>query len=394
MLDYEKSSDIMGKINVDTFGKFKVYNTSCMDLVFKSRSDKQCKLLQYLLVNGNRSLSVDNIIENVYSENYYSDAKNTLQNNIYRLRKSLKECHIFNTPKKGLEYESGCYTLRIDDRFKIDFIKFENEISKGCSCSYNSKDSLECLENAYNIYKGDFLPNLVSEEWAIFKRNHFSRLYIRCIKELCERYFSAKRYDEAIKTCENALNFEPYEEEIHVKFIDAFVKKGNYRAAKKHYSYVTKLFYEQFNISPSERMQLTYRDIKEKNGNHDAMESGKDSSDEENQGAHYCNIEELATIYRVEKKRERRTGNSNILFSFSYSGDFDNMDKFRIKKILMSSLREGDLVSKVEEQKYVVYLVGAEFDTIKKVLERIVRRIKSRHQLDKGAFTIGRYYLK
>lgn len=305
MQQMEKSSSGNSEIQIYTFGKFQIYNTGYDKKHFHSSSDKQCKLLEFMLLNRNRSISVDAIIENVYPDKSYNNVKNTLQNNIYRLRKSLKECRVFDMPKKSILYDSGCYTLKIDDRFNIDFIEFENYISKGCSSRCERDEGISNLENAFDLYKGDFMPNLDREDWAIFKRNHFYRLYVKCIRELVDRYFEQERYDEAINRCENALNYEPYEEEIHIKLIESLVKKGNFRAAKKHYSYVTSMFYEEFNVSPSEGMQLAYRDLKETRG--DLGNGNKKNKEGSNKDikAHYCSVDELTLIYGIEKKREK-----------------------------------------------------------------------------------------
>jgi two-component SAPR family response regulator len=390
----EKSSSRNSEIYIYTFGKFQIHNIDYKERQFHSSSDKQCKLFEFMLLNSNRSISVDKIIENVYPDNSYSNVKNTLQNNIYRLRKALKECRVFDIPKKSILYDLGGYTLKIDERFNIDYICFENDISKGCSCREGREESITCLENAFDIYKGDFMPNLDSEDWAIFKRNHFNRLYIKCIKELSNRYFEQERYDDAIKISENALNYEPYEEEIHIKLIEALVKKGSFRAAKKHYSYVTSMFYEEFNISPSEGMQLAYRDLKEISrtigkGKNKKYEEGTDKDIK----AHYCSCDDLALVYNIERKREGRTGKKNIPVLFSCSGDYDKIDKLKIKRILLSSLREGDLVAKLDDRRYIVYMIESEYEMTSKILERIIRRIKSNKELEKGVFSINKYFI-
>jgi DNA-binding SARP family transcriptional activator len=389
----EKSSGRNNEIQIYTFGKFQIHNTEYDEKHFHASSDKQCKLLEFMLLNSNRSISVETIIENVYPDNSYSNVKNTLQNNIYRLRKVLKECRVFDMPKKSILYDSGCYALKLDERFNVDFIKFENDIRRGCTCCSGREEGISYLENAFDIYKGEFMPNLEKEDWAIFKRNHFNRLYIKCIKELSNRYFDQERYDDAIRICENALNYEPYEEEIHIKLIEALVKKGDFRAAKKHYSCVTSMFYEEFNISPSEGMQLAYRDLKESIGYADiGNKDNKEGSDKDIK-AHYCSLDELKLVYGLEKKRGKRTGKKNIPVVFSYSGDYDKLDIRKIKYILLSALREGDLVVRLDDRSYIVYLIESEFDMTRKVLERIIRRIKSYKELNKGVYKINKYFI-
>ena len=65
----EKSSCENGKIHIYTVGKFQIHNTEYDEKHFHASSDKQCKLLEFMLINSNRGLSVENIIEILYPEN-------------------------------------------------------------------------------------------------------------------------------------------------------------------------------------------------------------------------------------------------------------------------------------------------------------------------------------
>lgn len=93
------------------------------------------------------------------------------------------------------------------------------------------------------------------------------------------------------------------------------------------------------------------------------------------------------------KRKGKRTGKKNIPVVFSYSGDYDKLDNRKIKHILLSALREGDLVAKLDDRRYIVYLIESEFDMTRKVLERIIRRIKSNKELNKGVYKINKYFI-
>ena len=69
-------------------------------------------------------------------------------------------------------------------------------------------------------------------------------------------------YDNIIRICEQAIQIEPYEEELHICFMENLIDKGRITEAQNHYESYTSMLYKQFGIKPTAELQQVYKMLK------------------------------------------------------------------------------------------------------------------------------------
>jgi len=366
-------------LKIKTFNRFEVSKGDNV-LEISNHASQLVNLFKYLLINGNKFKSVDSIIEDLHRDKEYENPKNAVQNMIYRLKKYLKENEIFDENIIDFKYSNESYKMNLS-RVYIDFKDFEEKI-KEAESKENEELKIKLYEEAIDIYKGEFLPELLYEDWIIPTRTFLSRLYIETVDYLMKYYKGKNLYNKGIGLGEKAIKIEPYEEEIHINYVDLLISKDKIREAKKHYEYITSLLYNQFGIRPNQEMQKVYNKIKNKtnskpSNNENVKYLWEESKDK---GAFYCSYSEFYPIYVLEKRRSERDGRDLNPVAVKFT-DLKNIlseeQNERIIKIFINSLRKGDVLCRWEENSILLLLPDLNLDKVKFVVNRVSNRIKS-----------------
>ncbi len=366
-------------LKIKTFNRFEISKKDNV-LEISNHASQLVNLFKYLLLNENKFKSVDAIIEDLHRDKEYENPKNAVQNMIYRLKKYLKENEIFDENSIDFKYSNESYKMKLTSVY-IDFKDFEEKIKKAES-EENEELKIKAYEEAIDVYKGEFLPELLYEDWIIPTRSYLSRLYIETVDYLMKYYKSKNLFDKGIELGEKASKIEPYEEEIHINYVDLLISKDKIREAKKHYEYITSLLYNQFGIRPNEEMQRIYNKIKDKTNvktknNQNVKYLWEESKDK---GAFYCSYSEFYPIYVLEKRRSERDGRDLNPVAVKFT-DLKNRlseeQNGRIIKIFINSLRKGDVLCRWEENSILILLPDLNLEKVKFVVNRVSNRIRS-----------------
>ncbi|MEO0196462.1 MAG: tetratricopeptide repeat protein [candidate division WOR-3 bacterium] len=169
-------------------------------------------ILVYLLVNRNKVITYGNIslTFGIHSENIKPRIKTILE---------VIEPWIITQSPKYLIIEEDRILFRTDENFKVDLHLFEDYLEK------------EDLENAINLYHGDFVPNITHPFFSNL-RSEIKKKYLNAVYELANKYISEKAYDRAIFILESLLNRDIFNVE-HLKLLISTL----YKIGKRAYAY-------------------------------------------------------------------------------------------------------------------------------------------------------------
>lgn len=375
------------ELRIVTFGQFKIFFKNGQEYHFSSRTNKLWNLFKLILVNGERGIPPELILENLYPDEEYQDSSHTVQNMIYRLRKLLINEKIFETSQNEIVYSHGYYKLKTQENIWLDFKVFDELTKKAEDIKeVDITAAIELYNKAISLYEGELFPELVFDDWIIPIRIYYNNLYLRSIIKLSELYTKENAYHQIIQLCEKALLKAPYEEEIHIQFMENLLKLGKVNQAKKHYEDTVKIFEKQYGILPTLEMQKIYRMLNSEHLN-DMRRSNdkiKWSSDNEESGAFFCDYRDFYAIYILEKRRSERSGDAVCPVTIEFDNGrnvFSSNEKREqaveaFKNILLKSLRRGDIITLTEDTQFIVLLPKVEFQQVQIVLERSINRFK------------------
>jgi two-component SAPR family response regulator len=376
------------KIQIFTLGQFKIQFENGFICNVSSRSNKLWNLFKFLLINRNKGIPPEIILEYLYPDEAYEDPQNSIHNMIYRLRKLLANAELTDKSGISIVYSNGCYKLNIQDNVWLDFDVFEKYIKNAeVINSDNISNAIEYYKSALAIYAGELFPELVYEDWIIPRRTFLSKLFIQSTLKLSELYSRQYSYDLVVQVFRQALLIDPYDEEIHMRLVKSLLKIGKYREAKMHYEETAKAFEKQYGIAPTKEMQEIQQLLKTEFVNVKNRSSNVNLSlidDEEDKGAFFCEYREFYAIYTLEKRRSERSGCSICPVSIEFNNkntfktnSFKNTVIDQFKKSLLNSLRRGDTFTLVNKTQFLILLPNLEYSQVKLVMDRVINKFKS-----------------
>ena len=233
----KKSKDRI--LRIYTLGDFdlRIGNQSIFE--DKKRSYKIFELLKYFITFRNRKLLPETIIENLLSENEFSDPKNVLRTQIFRLRQALKKIipkDIDESEYFNISFTNGYYILYLGKLVALDIADFEKFIADGDRVrEKNTNEAIRLYKEAIKLYKGNYLSESSYSVWIIPIRNYYERLFIKTLFKLIEILKEKEDYLSIIELCEQVIIIEPYEEALHIYMMEAMLKVGQVKNAMSHY---------------------------------------------------------------------------------------------------------------------------------------------------------------
>ena len=331
----------------------------------RNNTTKVNQLFQMLLYHQN-GVARDQVIYNLFHNEEIADESNSLRAIVFRLRKSLAALGI---PDEDYIYiKRGSYRINPMVQVECDAIKFE-EIAKQGLTSEDALKQQSLLEEACDLYNGDFIPTLSGYEWVVTTQVRLKKLFDRCIKQLLEIYDLQNHYDKMLQVSHKANTIYPYDgwQTYEMK---ALIEMGKTKEALKLYEDTETLMFEELGISVSADMkkQLDRLGSQIKNNTDMISEVKKnlDTSKEEIEGAFYCTYPVFVESYRYIKRVIRRSGAAAWLmlctitdgkgFALDNSDRLDNLAD-ELSEAIRVSARGGDMYARYSKNQFIVLLL-------------------------------------
>lgn len=349
-----------------------------------NRSKKVWTILAYLVNFRKREVPQLELIELLWPDGVIESPANALKTLLYRVRAALSDLKVING-KKLIRSRRGSYFWNNDFPVIIDTEEFESLKTKA-GLETDNAAKLAYQQKALELYRGDFLPN-AEGVWAVPISAKFHSDYIDMVYDTITMLKEKSRYEEIAQICRKAVVIDPYDEYLHQALIRTLIKLGAQQEALLHYDYVNNLFFSQFGVTPSDELQLLYREInKTYNGvEHDLnIVKGNLREDTIKPGPFFCEYEVFKDIYRLEVRVSARTGQVAYISLISLTGPDGlalelkelNTSMERLKKTILSSLRQGDVFARYSVSQYLLMLQSASLEKSRIIISRIISNYK------------------
>lgn len=347
------------------------------------RSNMLVKLLTYILCNRKNVINASDLCDILWRDGESDNPIGALKNLCYRLRTILKNTFEVNDFIKTLR---GAYAWNTEKKVVIDAEVFEQKY-QAAKQQEDDAEKIKLLEEALQLYTGEFLPKFSSEHWILQQTTYYHSLYVSCIKLLAVLYEQAKEYEKMEILCINALKHEELDEKIHVFLMKAYILSGKKQKAEAHYKTASNLLYSQLGTKPSKEMQELYQELlkEEKNEQDDLLQIQQDLevTREKLNGAYYCEYGVFKEIYSLQQRQAKRLGIAvycglltiestlNLPMKSDAYRRFRDMTMDTLKAVITSSLRSGDVAARYSATQYVILLPTCDYEGGLIALERI-----------------------
>ncbi|HVR31394.1 MAG TPA: BTAD domain-containing putative transcriptional regulator, partial [Acidimicrobiia bacterium] len=214
-------------------------------------------MLALLLMNANRAISVDRLIDGVWGDDPPTAARHTLQGYISELRKVLEG---------QLKREGAGYVLAVEpDSFDVS--RFEGLTAEGRRLSASDPiGAAERLAEALGLWEGPPYADLAHEAALEDEIRRLGELRLQAVEERIEADLAAGRHMELTGELEALTREHPFRERLRIQQMLALYRSGRQAEALRAYGRVREILAEELGIDPSPELQALEQQILEQDG--------------------------------------------------------------------------------------------------------------------------------
>jgi predicted ATPase/DNA-binding SARP family transcriptional activator len=229
---------------------------------------KQRALLATLLLEPNRIVSGDRLIDAVWGEFPPETARNTVQVYISQLRKRL--------PAGALETVPPGYRLAVDPA-AIDLFEFVRLCTEGRSALASGDAALaaETLSAALDLWRGAALADLASVPFAQTEVLRLEELRAAASEDRIDADLALGRHGELVPELEALIGEYPLRERPRAQLMLALYRAGRQADALSAYQRARTTLVEELGIEPGEALRKLERAILAHDPSLDLVEPGR-----------------------------------------------------------------------------------------------------------------------
>ena len=347
-------------------------------LLGKSLSSKMLHLLMLLIYSRGEGIRRTRLLEQLYGDSDIEQAANSLRAMIFRLRKSLVAAGL--PDGEYISTKGGIYMWAAEHvDVELDVEVFQKQVM----AALEEKDPLkevELLEEACRIYKGEFLPLMIADEWVASANWKYQELYFKVLRELSRLLKKQNRYAELLPYCEQALSRYPYEEWQLVKLECLTVE---------YYEQIAKESQQEYGIRMSEEMMEHYRAIRnmiqyEMNNIEEIQQHLR--PDPNVFGATRCDYLTFIDIYRyIVWVLGREDTRAHLVLFTLLDRDGEPLEsseqleevRQRLERSIIRSVRRSDLYTRYGKNQFLVLVTSTDQDGCKIAADRVCRNFRA-----------------
>jgi predicted ATPase/class 3 adenylate cyclase len=219
---------------------------------------KQRALLALLILNANRVVSRERMIDELWGEDPPETAVTSVQVYVSRLRKLLPEASLVTRPPG--------YLLEAETE-SVDLLRFERLSREGrdALAAGDPERAARVLREALDLWRGPALAEFANEPFAQIEGGRLDDLRVAALEERIEADLALGRHAELMSELEALIASNPHREKLREQQMLALYRSGRQTEALEVYRNVRAML-DEIGIEPGANLQRVEKQIL----NHDA----------------------------------------------------------------------------------------------------------------------------
>ncbi|MCB0213806.1 MAG: AAA family ATPase, partial [Anaerolineae bacterium] len=188
----------------------------------------------------------------LWSQSSESQARNSLRNAVYTIRRGLKPFDLLIVERDTIALDTAAV--------QFDLPHFQAAIEQ-------PQQTPETLAEALSLWRGLFLDGLHLPDtpdfdlWLGEQRHRLEALYRQGLFTLARHYSASQRLTGARQTLEKLLRFDPLHEAGHQQLMRLYVQSGHRAAALRQYELLRSRLVEELGVDPDPATQALHLEI-------------------------------------------------------------------------------------------------------------------------------------
>ncbi len=246
--------------------KIRFFQELCIEFkgkkVRKIPGKKIGSILAYLLYYHHQPIHREKLMALFWGERSPSSANNSLNVAIYTIRKHFQS--VF-PEQEIILYRNDSYVINPELDISSDSGLFMDYWQKARSIEVSQ--GLEAAIGVYNkalaLYRGDFLENMLYEEWCEAERDNLKEIYLLMLERSSTYFFNEGLYTASINICRKILAKDPCLEYSYRRLIICYDRLGLRDKAIRQFQKCARILSEELGVEPSEETKRIFVEISE-----------------------------------------------------------------------------------------------------------------------------------
>ena len=208
------------------------------------RAGKERALLALLLLNANRTLALDGIVDGLWGEDVPETAQKMVQVYVSHLRKLL--------PRDTLRTRPPGYALAVEPE-RLDLHRFETAVAEARTELEAGRAGVaaERFAAALALWRGPALAEFTGEPFAQIEAARLDDLRMYAVEGRLEAELALGRHDAAVAELEALVAQYPLRERLRSQHMLALYRSGRHAEALSGYKAFRRKLSEELGIEPS-----------------------------------------------------------------------------------------------------------------------------------------------
>jgi predicted ATPase/DNA-binding SARP family transcriptional activator len=215
---------------------------------------KHRALLGLLLLEANRVVSSDRLIDDLWAGRAPDTAQNTLHVYVSQVRKLLG--------KERVLTEQGGYRLRVDSG-ELDLERFQllTEQGRKALAAGMPERASERIREALALWRGPAFADLGYEDFAVREADRLEELRLEAIEERIEADLALRRHAELCSELRRLVDEHPLRDRLRAQLMLALYRSGRQTDALAAYADVRDALFTTLGLEPSPELRELERSI-------------------------------------------------------------------------------------------------------------------------------------
>ena len=246
------------RLRVQTLGGFQVWRGAQPILANGWRREKSRQLFQLLLTHRKAPLDRDQICEYLWPEADPATAYRNFKSTLNTLYQVLEPERSPGSESAFILREGSTYGLRPNADIWLDADQFMAAVQEA---GKSIPASVELLQTALELYRGEFLPDTLYETWAAEERERLAALYLEMADRLSELLLKKHQYEQVIDLCQHILTQDNCWERAYRHLMLAYDALGDRGQIGRTYQRCVQALRDELDVAPSPKTTKLYRTL-------------------------------------------------------------------------------------------------------------------------------------
>lgn len=256
----ENLSSAVPDLDASFFGNFSIRING--EHMTKRLGKKARSILSYLIYHHSRPVRKEVLLDLFWPYSTPDSARNCLNVTLYQIRKGIQEVD-----------DSKEYILFQDDQYFFDpLLRIDSDVGNFRKLWLRGKnmehaEGVDKVQDFYHkaiaLYKGDFLYDMLFEEWTDPIRENLIETYLAILSKLSLHSVEKQRFTQTIQLCQKMLEKDDCLEEAHRLLMFSYEKLGMRDKAVKQYQKCRSILRKELEVNPSRKTKDMYDKIRQ-----------------------------------------------------------------------------------------------------------------------------------